>query len=266
VTKGLSIREAFFLFKCIYSNLSEDRIESVNLHMPLSEGQVAWVTGGTSGIGLEIAKALVSRGIRVAVTGRDQTKLDKTASDLGALAIKCDMSSEHEVGEAHAAIVSQVGPVDILINNAGISPFTKFSETTIEEFDRVIEINLSGYFFAAREVLPSMYARKQGAIVQMLSIASVKAFAGGAAYIASKFGALGLTNSLREEARKHNVKVIAVLPGATETPLWGVEEREQFHERMMQPEDIALTVMQLLEQPERMLTEEILLRPIGGDL
>jgi 3-oxoacyl-[acyl-carrier protein] reductase len=234
--------------------------------MPLSKGQVAWVTGGTSGIGLEIARALVARGVRVAVTGRDRTKLDEAAGELGVLALQCDMSQEREVEEAHARIEAELGPVDILVNNAGISPFTKFSETSIEEFDEVIDINLTGYFLAARAVLPSMYERKQGAIVQVLSIASIKAFAGGAAYIASKFGALGLTNSLREEARKHNVKVIAILPGATETPVWGAEEREKFHERMMQPEDIALTVMQLLEQPERMLTEEIVLRPIGGDL
>ncbi|HET6513261.1 MAG TPA: SDR family oxidoreductase [Candidatus Kapabacteria bacterium] len=234
--------------------------------MPLSKGQIAWLTGGTSGIGLEIARALVAHGIRVAVTGRDQTKLDSTASELGVLAVPCDMSNEKDVRSAYARIVSEMGPVDILVNNAGISPFTKFSETSIEEFDEVIDINLTGYFLAVREVLPSMYERKQGAVVQMLSIASTKAFAGGAAYIASKFGALGLTNSLREEARKHNVKVIAILPGATETPLWGVEEREKFHERMMQPEDIALTVVQLLDQPDRMLTEEIVLRPIGGDL
>ncbi|HET6511411.1 MAG TPA: SDR family NAD(P)-dependent oxidoreductase, partial [Candidatus Kapabacteria bacterium] len=103
-------------------------------------------------------------------------------------------------------------------------------------------------------------------IVQLLSIASIKAFAGGAAYIASKFGALGLTNSLREEAREYNVKVIAVLPGATETPLWDAQEREKHHERMMQPEDIASTVIHLLQQPDRMLAEEIVLRPIGGDL
>lgn len=234
--------------------------------MPLKEGQIAWVTGGTSGIGLEVARALVSRGLRVAVTGRDRSKLDRAASSLGVLALQCDMSKERDVKHAHERIVSELGAVEILINNAGISPFTTFSETSVQEFDEVIDINLTGYFLAAREVIPSMYQRKQGAIVQLLSIASIKAFAGGAAYIASKFGALGLTNSLREEARKHNVKVIAILPGATETPLWGAEERLNYHERMMQPEDIALTIVQTLEQPERALTEEVVLRPIGGDL
>jgi 3-oxoacyl-[acyl-carrier protein] reductase len=234
--------------------------------MPLREGEVVWVTGGTSGIGLETARALVARGLRVAVTGRDRSKLDSAAHELGVLAIRCDMSNEREVREAHSKIAEELGSIDVLINNAGISPFTKFSETSIGEFEEVININLTGYFLAAREVLPSMYQRKRGSIVQLLSIASVKAFAGGAAYIASKFGALGLTNSLREEARKYNVKVIAVLPGATETPLWDPEERVKFHDRMMQPEDIAATIIHILEQPGRMLTEEIILRPIGGDL
>ena len=234
--------------------------------MPLKKGQVAWVTGGTSGIGLQLAREFVKLGLKVAVTGRDQDKLDRTRDELGVLASRCDMAKEQEVKAAYAEIARELGPVDVLINNAGISPFTKFTDTSIEEFDAVVDINLTGYFFAAREVLPAMYERKSGSIVQLLSIASVKAFAGGAAYIASKFGALGLTNSLREEARKHNVKVIAVLPGATETPLWDAEEREKFHERMMQPEDIASTVIHLLQQPERMLAEEIVLRPIGGDL
>lgn len=234
--------------------------------MALAAGQVAWVTGGTSGIGLEVAREFARLGIRVAVTGRDRSKLDRAGEELGCLALQCDMSSEKQVKRAHEQISQQLGAVDVLVNNAGISPFTKFSETSVEEFDAVIDINLTGYFLAAREVLPSMYERKSGAIVQLLSIASVKAFSGGAAYIASKFGALGLTNSLREEARKHNVKVIAVLPGATETPLWDAEEREKFHERMMQPEDIASTIIHLLQQPDRMLAEEIVLRPIGGDL
>jgi short-subunit dehydrogenase len=234
--------------------------------MPLHEGEIAWVTGGTSGIGLEIARSLVHKGLRVAVTGRSQAKLDAVIKELGVLGLQCDMSSEKEVREAHAKIVEQHGAVDVLVNNAGISPFTKFSETSIEEFDEVIDINLTGYFLAARAVIPTMYERKSGSIVQVLSIASIKAFAGGAAYIASKFGALGLTNSLREEARKYNVKVIAVLPGATETPLWDPDELDKFRERMMQPEDIANTIIHLLEQPERVLAEEIILRPIGGDL
>ena len=100
--------------------------------MPLSKGQIAWLTGGTSGIGLEIARALVAHGIRVAVTGRDQTKLDSTASELGVLAVPCDMSNEKDVRSAYARITSEMGAVDILVNNAGISPFTKFSETSIE--------------------------------------------------------------------------------------------------------------------------------------
>lgn len=234
--------------------------------MTLHAGDIAWVTGGSSGIGLEIARQLVAKNHRVAITGRDPRKLEVASAELGVLPVQCDMRFEDQVVRTHRQIVEELGEVSILVNNAGISPFTLFSETSVAEFDEVIAANLTGYFLAAKAVLPSMYERKHGTIVQMLSIASIKAFKGGAAYIASKFGALGLTNSLREEARKHNVKVIALLPGATETPLWDAEEREKFHERMIQPEDIASTVVHLLEQPQRMLTEEVVIRPIGGDL
>ena len=264
MTKGPSHGGAFFVSQGRI--LLFERRGWVNLHMALAQGQVAWVTGGTSGIGLEIAREFTTLGIKVAVTGRDRSRLDRTGEELGCLALQCDMSIEKQVRQAHEHIVQKLGAVDVLVNNAGISPFATFSETSIEGSDAVIDINLTGYFLAAREVLPAMYERKSGAIVQLLSIASVKAFAGGAAYIASKFGALGLTNSLREEARKHNVKVIAVLPGATETPLWDPEERERSHDRMMQPKDIASTIIHLLQQPDRVLAEEIVLRPIGGDL
>src|SRR5207248_10464342 len=104
--------------------------------------------------------------------------------------------------------------------SACISPWSTFSETTIEEFDAVIAINTRGVFLTSREVLPAMYARNSGAIVQILSVAAIKAYKNGAAYAASKFAALGFTNALREEARQHGVRVIAVLPGAVETELW----------------------------------------------
>ena len=121
-------------------------------------------------------------------------------------------------------------------------------------------------FLTSREVLPAMYERKSGAIVQLISIAGIKAFKNGAAYVASKFASHGFTNSLREEARKHGVRVIAVFPGATETELWHAEQRAQYHDRMMQPEDVASAIVHALHQPGRTLIEEIVLRPIQGDI
>jgi short-subunit dehydrogenase len=111
-----------------------------------------------------------------------------------------------------------------------------------------------------------MIVKGKGTIVQMLSIASTKAFAGGTAYGASKFAALGMTNALREDVRDKNIKVIAVMPGATETPTWDDEELDEFRHRMMQPQDIAKAIVEILSHHERALVEEIVLRPIGGDL
>ena len=106
-------------------------------------------------------------------------------------------------------------------------------------------------FLTSREVIADMYARKSGAIVQILSVASIKGYKNGAAYVASKFASLGFTNALREEAREHGVRVIAVFPGATETELWNEHQREKYHERMMQPEDIAQEILTALKAPSR---------------
>ncbi len=182
------------------------------------------------------------------------------------MALCCDVTSESSVEEAMAIIVAERGAVDVLINCAGVFPGETFTETSLATFDQTIETNLIGTFLAARAVLPAMYERKSGVIIDMLSVASEKAFVNGAAYVASKHAALGFTRALREEARKFGVKVIAFLPGATETPAWSEEMREEHRDRMMQPSDIALLVRQVLEQPERMITEEITIRPIGGDL
>lgn len=234
--------------------------------MSIGPQDVVWVTGGTSGIGEAIAERLMRLGCKVVISGRTQQKLEQATDRLGVIGVLCDVTNEASVETAHRQIVGTCGDVTVLINAAGISPFTTFTETSLSEFDEVIATNLTGSFLTTRLVLPAMYSAERGAIVQILSIASVKAFAGGAAYIASKFGALGFINSLREEARKHKVKVLAVLPGATDTEAWDVESRKKFHDRMMQPSDIADAVLHLLTQPDRMLTEEIVLRPIGGDL
>jgi 3-oxoacyl-[acyl-carrier protein] reductase len=234
--------------------------------MGIRTEDVAWITGGTSGIGRAIATDLARTGCRVVISGRSEETLKKIAQQIGVAAVLCDVTDESSVRQAHEEITSTFGIVSILINAAGISPFTTFSQTSVQEFDEVIATNLTGSFLTTRLVLPAMYAAQRGSIVQLLSIASIKAFAGGAAYIASKFGALGFINSLREEARKHQVKVMAVLPGATDTDAWDRESRETYRGRMMQPEDISQAVMHLLSQPDRMLTEEMVIRPIGGDL
>ncbi|MDP4220828.1 MAG: SDR family NAD(P)-dependent oxidoreductase [Bacteroidota bacterium] len=237
----------------------------------MEENQIVWITGASKGIGLACAKALAATGRRIVMSSRNRKELiDRTveirATGADARAVQCDVRNEEDVDWAIKSIIKAFGEgPDILINNAGISPDYSIEDMTPDIFDSVIATNLTGNFLCAKAVLPEMIRKGRGTIIQMLSIASTKAFAGGAAYGASKFGALGFTNALREEVRDKGIKVVSVMPGAVETPSWG-DEAEEYHDRMMQPEDIALAIAGILEQPQRAMVEEIVLRPIGGDL
>lgn len=236
------------------------------------EQDLVWITGASSGIGKAIAYRLAAEGKIVVLSARRLDVLQEIITGIRqagghAAALQCDVSKENDVDWAIKSIKKNFGEgPDILINNAGISPYQNIEDTTTAIFDEVIETNLVGNFLCAKAVLPEMLRKERGVIIQMLSIASTKAFAGGVAYGASKFGALGFTNALREEVRQKGIKVVAVMPGAVETEAWSFEERQNNRHRMMQPEDIAASISNILKDPHRMLSEEIVLRPIGGDL
>ncbi len=233
--------------------------------------QIVWITGASSGIGLACAKALAATGRVIVMSSRNRPELVRLVNEIradggNATAVQCDVTTEEDVEWAIKSIIKTYGEgPDILINNAGISPYHDIEEMTPEIFDKVISTNLTGNFLCAKAVLPEMIRKGSGTIIQMLSIASTKAFAGGTAYGASKFGALGFTNALREEVRDKGIKVVSVMPGAVETPAWG-DEAIEYHDRMMQPEDIAQAIVDILNMPQRAMVEEIVLRPIGGDL
>lgn len=235
------------------------------------EMKSAWVTGAGRGIGRAVALALAEEGYDVGLTSRNQAELQAVAGEISVLGRRAvvavaDVSDSDAVTKAHAAIVAAIGDPHVLVNNAGISPWSTFTETTTDEFDRAIAVNLRSLFLCSKLVLPAMYAVGSGAIVQMLSVASVRAYKNGAAYVASKFGAQGFTLALREEARKHGVRVLGVMPGAVETELWDADERHRSGHRMMQPEDIAAMIVAALRAPDRAMVEEMRIRPIGGDI
>jgi len=244
----------------------------------MNDGLLAWIVGGSRGIGFACAEALTRDGYKIAISGRNEKTLREAVARLAtdsknipsvpqALPVPCDITQESDVKAAYQKILDHFGSApDVLINSAGISPWNTFSETSVEEFDAVMAINLRGIFLTSRAVLAGMYARGSGTIVQLLSVASIKAYKNGAAYVASKYGAHGLTNTLREEARKHGVRVIGIIPGATETEIWHEEQRKQYHDRMMQPEDVAQAILAALRLPSRAVVEEIILRPIQGDI
>ncbi len=232
---------------------------------------IVWVTGASRGIGAAIARAFAASGAHVVLTGRDLQTLRQNArqiSTLGgkALALRCDVERESSVTLAYEAIFKKFGKVDVLVNNAGVTYFKPFEKTTVKDFDHVMATNLRGVFLCTKSVLPGMVMRKNGFIINIVSVSATTTFKNSSAYAATKAGVLALSRSLRAEVRKNGVRVIDILPGAVETEMWNRDERRKYHDKMMQPEDVAEVVVSVIRQPKRVLTEEIVIRPIEGDL
>jgi 3-oxoacyl-[acyl-carrier protein] reductase len=177
----------------------------------------------------------------------------------------CNVASHTNVDQTVKKILVY-SKIDCLINNAGITSFKLAEENSVNEINDVIQTNLLGSIYAIKAVLPQMISNGGGTIINILSVVTKKTFTKSSIYAASKMGLLGYTNSLREEVRKHNIKVINIIPGATATPIWSKEIRNQFSDRMMTSEDIARVLVWAFLQKENLVTEELLLRPIEGDL
>ncbi|WP_416761974.1 SDR family NAD(P)-dependent oxidoreductase [Roseateles sp. So40a] len=189
------------------------------------EGLHAVVTGGGSGIGAAVAQALIADGARVTLMGRRldrlQAQRDRMDVDGGpAVALQvCDVGDEASVRAAFAAAADDSGPIDLLINNAGQVETAPFAKTSLETWQRLINVNLTGSFLCSREVLPGMTERRFGRIVNVASTAALKGYAYVAAYCAAKHGVLGMTRALALETARKGVTVNAVCPGYTETDI-----------------------------------------------
>jgi len=234
------------------------------------KGKTALITGATQGIGLAIARALASEGCSLVVCARDQSRLKKVKAELSrnkirVIAAECDVRDEHSVREMFTAVRRQVPRLDILINNAGIAHASRPArELSIDDWNDVISTNLTGMFLVTQAALPLM---KRGAvIVNNLSIAAKRVFAGSSAYNASKHGALGFTNTLREELREQGIRVIALLPGATNTGMWETLWPDAPREKMISPETVARALVDALKLPPNAAVEELIIMPTAGTL
>ena len=221
-------------------------------------GRVAVVTGGTRGIGLAIARTLVQGGAAVVVAGRREDDVARVAGELGprALGVACDVRRVEDCERLVARTVESLGRLDVLINNAGIGVFAPVQEMSLEDWHRQIETNLNGVFFCCRAALPHI-KKAHGWIINIGSLAGKNAFAGGAAYNASKFGLLGFSEALMLEVRHDGVRVSCVMPGsvATEFSSGGGGEWK------LHAEDVAQVVSDLLAFPARTLPSRIEIRP-----
>jgi len=230
--------------------------------------QTALITGATRGIGLAIARALASEGCNLILTGRDQSALRRISRELASVEIKllahpCDLRDPHSITALFAAIRKQFKRIHILVNNAGIAHANlTVAKLPLELWQDVIQTNLTGTFLITQAALPLM---KSGAtIVNNLSVAANRVFAGSAAYAASKHGALGLTNTLREDLRPKGIRVISLLPGATNTEIWNSFWPDAPRKKMMSPATIAAAVLNAILLPPNATVETIEILPTAG--
>jgi NAD(P)-dependent dehydrogenase (short-subunit alcohol dehydrogenase family) len=235
-------------------------------------GRVALVTGGGRGIGRACVLALAAAGAAVAPVARSADQLAGVMDEARALGARvpeaplvCDVRDAAAVAAAVTEAERQLGPLDILVPAAGSARFKPVELLSLDDWQEQLDTNLSGAFYAIRAVLPGMRQRRRGHIVTLGSVASIKEFAGCAAYGAAKFGLLGLTRVVREEVRRDGIRVTILLPGATATAIWG-DTLPAAEERLMPAESVAACLMAALTADPRALVEEIVLRPQEGDL
>jgi NAD(P)-dependent dehydrogenase (short-subunit alcohol dehydrogenase family) len=235
-----------------------------------SQSKVAVITGGGRGIGLAMARTFARNGYSVVITGRDSKRLQDATRQLKeeqaqVTAISCDVRDPALVKMLFEDIGKRHSTVDVLINNAGVAhALAPVEKLPVETWEEVIDTNLTGTFLVTRAALPLM--RAGGTIVNNLSIAAVQPFAGMSAYNASKFGAMGFTQALREDLRKRGIRVVALLPGATDTEIWSQFWPDAPREKMVSPETVAEAVLHAVSAPANTAIEEIRIGPAAGVL
>jgi NAD(P)-dependent dehydrogenase (short-subunit alcohol dehydrogenase family) len=229
-------------------------------------GKVAFVTGGSRGIGLAIARTLLERGARVAITATSDSTLRKAARDLqsvagdeAVLALRADVRRFDEVNAAINDAVAQLGGLDILVNNAGIGIFRAVADMSMDEWHQIIDTNLTGVFFCCRAALPHLRARGGGWIINVSSLASTNAFREAAAYCASKAGLNAFSEALMQEVRHDGIRVAYVMPGSVRTEFSG--RTLGGDEWKLAPDDVAQVVADLLGHPSRSLPSRVEIRP-----
>jgi NADP-dependent 3-hydroxy acid dehydrogenase YdfG len=223
--------------------------------MTTLKGSNAIVTGGGSGIGLAITRALVNDGVNVIIASRREDVLSKAAAELNAQGkgrvhpVACDIRKKHDVVEVVRLAKEKLGSIDILVNNSGLGVTSKIVDCTDEEWDLVLDTNLKGVFWMSREVLPAMIKQRSGFIVNVASQAALHGYSGAGPYCASKFGVVGFSEALQLEVREYGIAVHCLCPALVQVP--APLRQKDVDDGVLQAEDLASTLMFLLTQPKR---------------
>ncbi|WP_034383327.1 SDR family oxidoreductase [Deinococcus sp. YIM 77859] len=221
----------------------------------------AFVTGASKGIGFAVAQALAGAGYAVTLTSRHQDEVEAAARQIGqdARGVQCDVRDPRALQAAVDAHVAAFGGLDVLFVNAGVGHFASAEDLTTEQWQEVIDTNLSGAFYTVKAAIPAL-KRRGGYIFTLSSLAGKNPFAGGAAYNASKFGLNGLSEVLMLDLRQYGIKVTQIMPGSVATFFNGHTPSEADAWKI-QPEDIAQLTLDLLNMPARTLPSRVEVRP-----
>ncbi len=229
------------------------------------QAKKAIVTGSTKGIGFAIAEALVREGVRLVVTARTDADVRKTVESLEraggtkVVGTPCDVSRLEDVRQLMAFTVRELGGLDILVNNAGVGGFASIEEMTPELWRRTIGTNLDALFYTCHLAIPEMKKAGGGFIINIGSLAGKNAFAGGAAYNASKFGLIGFSEAIMQDVRQEDIQVAYIMPGSVDTDFGGPGGPGSSWK--IAPSDVAEVVVQTLKRHPRCLTSRIEMRP-----
>jgi len=227
--------------------------------------KTALVTGAGRGIGKRISESLAEAGAQVILTARTSAQIENVAASIRergskAVAIPADLSKESDIQHLFKEMDRRAPRLDILINNAGIGTFGPIQSYPLEEFDRVMAVNARATFLCCQLALQRMIPRRSGYIINIASVVGFKGYRNQAAYTASKHAIMGITKVLAIEAQEHNIRVSAILPGGVDTELIGDARPDLDQSTLMQPDDIAQTVLYLLSLSDRAAVDQIYIR------
>ena len=243
---------------------AKNSLRDRRLNGPLS-GASALVTGGNRGIGRAIALRLAALGASVAISGRAQAALDETLAalrELGATAHAqaADVTNVDQIAALVRDTEAAIGPLSILVNNAGVGIFAPIQEQTEANWDMILDTNLKSVFLVSRAVFPGMMQRGRGDIINISSLAGINAFAGGAIYCASKWGLQGLTACMAEDLRGYGIRVSSVCPGSVATEFSGKSAQQKPH--ALRAEDVAHAVATIVTQAPNSFISQLQIRPL----
>jgi NADP-dependent 3-hydroxy acid dehydrogenase YdfG len=253
--------------------LADNPAKKLENTMSFEQKRRALITGASSGIGKATALAFAKAGIDIALVGRSQNNLEfvsKAAHEFGveAKAFCVDLAEVAEVKAKIQAIAHEFGNIDILINNAGIGYTGNLNDTPLEDWQQVINVNLTSVFQCMMGILPGMRQQGQGTIINIASIAAKQAFAGWGAYCVSKAGLLSLSQTLAQEERANGIRVMAICPGSVNTEIWDTPTVKANFDRsqMLTPEIVAETILHTVLLPQQAVIEELTIMSNAGVL